>query len=129
LAAGSPEPEINKENNWKFMPVYEYSCPDCGHTEEIVCSMAEHKSSIRCKQCKKQVPQTITGGVCGFVKGTTLGHFLDTNNDKMSLDEKIHHGTRKYQTTNTLLRSDLTEQDRKTKINKETKAITKAHNS
>ena len=110
------------------MPAYEYKC-QCGHTEEVICSMAEHKSSIECPKCKKDAPQVITGGVHRCVTGTTLGHALDQNSDRLSLDAKIHFGTRKYQNLNANLKPEIAEHDRKQKIEREIQSITAAHNS
>ena len=108
--------------------IYQYTC-QCGHTEEVICSIAEHKSSIKCPKCKKNAPQVITGGVHRCVTGRTIGHQLDANTDKMSLDAKIFHGTQKYQNLNSNLKPEVAEQDRRNKIEKEIKSITAAHNS
>jgi putative FmdB family regulatory protein len=124
--AGRPGAELERN---ELEMRYEYFCPSCRHTEEIICSMSEHKSSIRCPKCKKMIPQVISGGTHRFVHGATLGGLIDSNTDRMSLDEKIKHGTQKYQTLNPKIKPELAERDRKNKIEKEIKEITKAHNS
>ena len=110
------------------MPTYLYECK-CGSTEEVICPMSERKSSIRCKKCKKMMPQVISGGVHGYVGSRTVGMQINKNTDSMSLDSKIHYGTQKYQELNPALKPELAREDRDHKIAKEIKAITKAHNS
>ena len=109
-------------------PTYEYRC-SCGATEEVVCSMAEHKPSIRCKKCKKQMPQVITGGVARFMSPKTIGMAVQSNTDRLSLDAKINYDTKKYQELNPMIKPELAEQDKKNKIEKEIQKITKAHHS
>jgi len=126
------ETEFERTNH-KMSPTYEYLCPN-GHSEEVVCSMSDHKSSIRCRVCGCKMPQVISGGVdiYGSNKpvsmGTrTIGMQTNLNTDRMSLDAKIHYGTQKYQELNPNINPELARQDRKDKIERETQKIIKGH--
>ena len=41
------------------MPLYEYLCKKCGTTFEILQSMNDDNSNIRCPQCKADKPERI----------------------------------------------------------------------
>ena len=73
--------------------------------------------------------QVITGGVARFMAPRCIQSAVDSNTDRMSLDEKIHYGTKKYQEINPMIKPEIAEQDKKNKIEKEIQKITKAHHS
>jgi len=58
-----------------------------------------------------------------------LGTICDRNTDRMSLDEKIYHGTKKYQSDNPSINPEIAKQDRKSNIERETQEIIKGHKS
>ena len=46
------------------MPVYQYSCRTCGHTEDIVCKIADKPESYICPlECGGDMKQDITIGI------------------------------------------------------------------
>ena len=59
----------------------------------------------------------------------TLGHCVDVQTDRMSLDEKIHNRLSVMTTENHTLKREVIDQDKKRTIEKEVRKITKAHNS
>ena len=111
------------------MPIYVYDCPKCGQSKEIVESMSAHTSgkTVRCK-CKGSMKQRFSGGIAGFVQGTTLGGLVDKNTDKMSLDQKISLATKKYEKVNPMLDPDIVAIDKKANIARTIKEVTEGHN-
>jgi len=111
------------------MPEYSYKCYQCEHTLDISETISERKArkSVKCPKCKKQMSQIFTGGAGAFMSCQTIGSAVDRNTGRMSLDEKIHVGTKKYQDLNPMLNPDMAREDRKANIEREIAEITQGH--
>jgi len=51
------------------VPTYEYECPKCNHTFEIILRMAESDTPQKCPNCKTVGTRVITGGAGFILKG------------------------------------------------------------
>ena len=72
--------------------------------------------------------QKYTGGAAAFMSCQTIGSAADRNTNRLSLDEKIHLSTRKYQTVNPMLNPDVAREDQKKGIEREIAEVTAGHN-
>jgi len=117
-------------------PIYDFVCDICKQKREQYGSIMQRIPVVKCPKCKKKMHLSISGGTDVFgskkpvsMGAKTLGSLVSKNTDKMSLDEKIYHGTKKYQDLNPNIKPEIAEQDRKTKIEKETQKIIRGHKS
>ena len=60
MPSGSPRRKISLKNHpTRFereapMPVYDYICNDCHKTFELVMTLKEHETDIKCPHCKSR---------------------------------------------------------------------------
>ncbi len=114
---------------------YDFLCNNerCKNVEEVVCSMSEYdtkKEKVRCPKCRHKMERIYTKPADGYVSERTIGHKIDVNTDRMSLDEKINIRLKALnQSENKLLKKEWRDRD-KTRSNRiAIKQITEGHNS
>ena len=65
------------------MPTYEYACPKCGYTFELVQSMRDEPLK-KCPKCKKAGVKRLIGGGAGLIFKGTGFYITDYKNKKPS---------------------------------------------
>lgn len=92
------------------MPIYTFFCDSCNHKYEIVCSIANYKSSTPCDKCKSKkhtyrlyIEDVATQSASVKKSDSelkTIGDLALRNTDRMSDDQKEHlnrkHNEYKY---------------------------------
>jgi putative FmdB family regulatory protein len=63
------------------MPTYEYACPKCGHTFELVQSMRDEPIK-KCPKCKKTGVKRLVGAGAGLIFKGTGFYITDYKNKK-----------------------------------------------
>lgn len=63
------------------MPTYEYACPKCGHTFELVQSMRDEPIK-KCPNCKKAGVKRLVGAGAGLIFKGTGFYITDYKNKK-----------------------------------------------
>lgn len=63
------------------MPTYEYACPKCGHTFELVQSMRDEPIK-QCPKCKKTGVKRLVGAGAGLIFKGTGFYITDYKNKK-----------------------------------------------
>lgn len=63
------------------MPTYEYACPKCGHTFELVQSMRDEPIK-KCPACKKTGVKRLVGAGAGLIFKGTGFYITDYKNKK-----------------------------------------------
>ena len=63
------------------MPTYEYACPKCGHTFELVQSMKDEPLK-KCPKCKKTGVKRLVGAGAGLIFKGTGFYITDYKNKK-----------------------------------------------
>lgn len=75
------------------MPTYEYACPKCGHTFELVQSMRDEPLK-KCPKCKKAGVKRLVGSGAGLIfKGS--GFYITDYKNKKSPAQKEGGGESK----------------------------------
>jgi putative FmdB family regulatory protein len=73
------------------MPTYDYECPKCGHTFELVQSMRDEPIR-RCPKCKKLGVKRLVGGGAGLIFKGTGFYITDYKNKDSAAKEKRKAG-------------------------------------
>lgn len=73
------------------MPTYDYACPKCGHTFELVQSMRDELLK-KCPKCKKTGVKRLIGGGAGLIFKGTGFYITDYRNKDSAQREKRKAG-------------------------------------